>query len=172
MSRACINSACNYCCCCCCCCCWAPSRLERKSPKISPTLQQILQKWGINYDPPWRNFTSDNTENWKSPPPFLKTVEGHESTAKFGSKLCATGVVKEWASERGMMVGATNRSLGNIRSCHLYDAACTRVTTCKCTTVHSRLTWSFYFILFIYLFIIIIIILWWVFSLGEGSFLM
>jgi hypothetical protein len=40
------------------------------------------------------HFYFRHTENWKSPP-FLKTVQGHESTAKFGSKLCATEVLKE-----------------------------------------------------------------------------
>ncbi len=42
------------------------------------------------------HFYFRHTQNWKSPP-FLKTVEAHESTAKFGfgSKLCATGVLKE-----------------------------------------------------------------------------
>lgn len=141
--HACINSACNYYCCCC----WAPSRLERRNH--------------LNFS---HSSSANPTKSEKSTTthfyfPIHRKLEiitiskdcrrADESTAKFGSKLCATGVLKERVSERGMMVGATNRSLGNIRSCHLYDAACTRVTTCTCTAVHSRLTWSFYFILFL-----------------------
>jgi hypothetical protein len=67
-------------------------------------------------------------------------------------KIWVQVAVRNWSEWiEGWWWARQNRSLGNIRRCHLYDAACTRVTTCTCTAVHSRLTWSFYFILFYFI---------------------
>ncbi len=182
MSRACINSACNL--------------------TTAAAAAELPRDWRENHlnfshfssanptkvrnqlRPTVRQFFFRFTEDWLEITQFVKTVEGRESTAKIWVQIaCASGVSE---MRRRWWWARQNRSLGNIRRCHLYDAACTRVRTCTCTAVHSRLTWSFYFMLFYFIlfYIILKIILknkfltlvgvfvFVFFFWGEGSFLM
>jgi hypothetical protein len=120
-----------------------------KSPKISLTLQQTLQKWGISTT---THFYFRYTENWKWPP-FLKTVEGAMNPQQnLGPNYVQLEFWKsEWVSERARDDGGGDKSQSweysqlPLVQCRMHT--CNNVYVYSCT-LQTHLEFLFYFILF------------------------